>query len=132
MLLPAEDVAEGKPEMHLSVVAATGRLEDEGWRVRRDGSRFWANVVMRTNANDRLLVEAVVFVAKGMNKKTIAEFVGDDETTNLLRDLGVDYGQGYHLGKPAPIKRAAAHLPVSATANQSTDTTGRHPLAPAA
>ena len=60
---------------------------------------------MRTNTNDRLLVEAIITVAKGMNKKTIAEFVGDDETTTLLRELGVDYGQGYHLGRPAPMDR---------------------------
>ncbi len=58
---------------------------------------------MTTNDNDRLLVEALVNIAKGMNKKTIAEFVGDDETTSLLRRLGVDYGQGYHLGKPVPL-----------------------------
>jgi PAS domain S-box-containing protein len=46
MLYPAEDVAAGKPERELALAAATGRVEDEGWRVRRDGSRFWANVVI--------------------------------------------------------------------------------------
>jgi len=30
------------------------------------------------------------------------EFVGDDETIALLRELGVDYAQGYHLGRPTP------------------------------
>jgi PAS domain S-box-containing protein len=43
---PAEDVAAGKPERELEIAAADGRLEDEGWRVRRDGTRFWANVVI--------------------------------------------------------------------------------------
>ncbi len=47
-----EDVAAGKPERELRSAAADGRLEDEGWRVRRDGSRFWANVVM-TALRDR-------------------------------------------------------------------------------
>lgn len=42
---PAEDVAAGKTEMELSVAAEEGRFEDEGWRMRKDGSRFWANVV---------------------------------------------------------------------------------------
>lgn len=42
---PAE-LAEGKPQHELDVAAATGRFEDEGWRVRKDGSRFWANVVL--------------------------------------------------------------------------------------
>ena len=38
---PPEDVASGKPEMELKSAVAKGRLEDEGWRVRKDGSRFW-------------------------------------------------------------------------------------------
>lgn len=52
---------------------------------------------------DRLVVKAVVELAKGMGKLTIAEFVGDRETLDVLRDLGVDYLQGFHLGKPAPL-----------------------------
>jgi two-component system sensor histidine kinase/response regulator len=43
---PPEDVAAGKPAHQLAVAAADGRLEDEGWRVRKDGTRFWANVVI--------------------------------------------------------------------------------------
>jgi PAS domain S-box-containing protein len=43
---PAEDVAQGKPEHELKVAAEQGRFEDEGWRLRKDGSRFWANVVI--------------------------------------------------------------------------------------
>lgn len=43
---PAEDLAAGKPERELEQAAAEGRVEDEGWRLRKDGSRFWANVVI--------------------------------------------------------------------------------------
>jgi PAS domain S-box-containing protein len=43
---PAADRAAGKPEYELVVAAAEGRFEDEGWRLRKDGSRFWANVVI--------------------------------------------------------------------------------------
>ena len=43
---PREDVEAGKPARELEVTAETGRFEDEGWRVRKDGSRFWANVVI--------------------------------------------------------------------------------------
>jgi PAS domain S-box-containing protein len=43
---PPEDVRAGKPQRELEVAAACGRVEDEGWRVRKDGSRFWANAVM--------------------------------------------------------------------------------------
>jgi len=41
-----EDVASGKPDMELKAAAAQGKFEDEGWRVRKDGSRFWANVMI--------------------------------------------------------------------------------------
>ncbi len=43
---PRELVAEGFPEFELRTAANTGRFEDEGWRIRKDGSRFWANVVI--------------------------------------------------------------------------------------
>jgi PAS domain S-box-containing protein len=43
---PHELVAEGFPEFELRTAANTGRFEDEGWRIRKDGSRFWANVII--------------------------------------------------------------------------------------
>ncbi len=43
---PAEDIQAGKPQKELEKALADGRAEDEGWRVRKDGSRFWANVVI--------------------------------------------------------------------------------------
>ena len=43
---PHEDVAKGKPQRDLEEAAANGRHEDEGWRIRKDGSMFWANIVV--------------------------------------------------------------------------------------
>jgi len=43
---PTEDVERGKPAHELKVAGEQGRFEDEGWRMRKDGSRFWANVVI--------------------------------------------------------------------------------------
>ncbi|NTX04636.1 HAMP domain-containing histidine kinase [Myxococcus sp. CA040A] len=43
---PPEDVAWGKPEWELESAIRLGRFEDEGWRIRKDGTRFWANVVI--------------------------------------------------------------------------------------
>jgi EAL domain-containing protein (putative c-di-GMP-specific phosphodiesterase class I) len=57
-----------------------------------------------TDPTDRLVVSAVVDLARGLGKRTIAEFVGDEATVASLRVLGVDYLQGYHLGKPAPVE----------------------------
>lgn len=54
---PAEEVERGKPEQELRVAAEDGRYEDEGWRIRRDGSRFWANVIVTPlyNAQNQLI-----------------------------------------------------------------------------
>ena len=43
---PQEDIQRDKPGYELKVAAEVGRFEDEGWRIRKDGSRFWANVVI--------------------------------------------------------------------------------------
>jgi len=42
----SEDIERGKPEEELRIAAAEGRCEEEGWRIRKDGSRFWASVVI--------------------------------------------------------------------------------------
>src|SRR5205085_11928595 len=43
---PPEDVAHGKPQAQLDAAVRDGRVEDEGWRVRKDGNRFWADAVI--------------------------------------------------------------------------------------
>jgi PAS domain S-box-containing protein len=43
---PEQDIRSGKPLMELEVASREGRFEDEGWRLRKDGTRFWANVVI--------------------------------------------------------------------------------------
>jgi len=50
---------------------------------------------------DQQLVAAMVAVARGLGKETIAEFVSDAETVHLLRGYGVDYVQGFHIGADA-------------------------------
>jgi len=50
--------------------------------------------------DDQILVKAISDVAKGFGKKTIAEFVEDAETLEILRSYEVDYAQGYLLGRP--------------------------------
>src|SRR3954470_1017329 len=43
---PPEDVLAGKPDLELRVATETGRFEEEGWRIRKDGTRFWANAIL--------------------------------------------------------------------------------------
>jgi len=67
------------------------------------------------NPVDRLVVQAIVSIAQGMGKKTVAEFVADAASVCVLRDSGVQYAQGYHIGLPRPI---AEVLPAMEDARQ--------------
>ncbi len=55
--------------------------------------------------SDQVFVRAIVEVARGLGKKTVAEFVGSDQTLEILRGLGVDYAQGYYLSRPEAVIR---------------------------
>lgn len=57
---------------------------------------------LRESANDRVFVQAMVEISRVYGMKVIAEWVEDPETMALLAEMGVEYGQGYHFGKPAP------------------------------
>jgi diguanylate cyclase (GGDEF)-like protein/PAS domain S-box-containing protein len=75
---------------------------------------------------DQLVVRSLVDIARGLGRQTIAEFVEDEETLQMLRSFGVDFVQGFHLGRPAPFLRAgtrpetssARALPEPATASE--------------
>ncbi len=76
---PPEDVASGRPERELVTAETEGRFEDEGWRVRKDGSRFWANVVLSPlRATDGELL--------GFAKVT-RDLTGQRQAEELERDL---------------------------------------------
>ncbi len=55
------------------------------------------------NLVDQHLVKAIVEVARGLGKQTVAEFVGCKETVQLLLEYGVDYAQGYYIGLPCAV-----------------------------
>jgi diguanylate cyclase (GGDEF)-like protein len=55
---------------------------------------------MPRNDADQLTVKAIVEIARGLGKRTIAEFVEDEDTARMLREYGVDMAQGFHLGRP--------------------------------
>ncbi len=60
--------------------------------------------------DDERVVRSIVGLARDFGKKTIGEGVEDEATLQRLRDLGVDYAQGFHIGRPAPtheLERAA-------------------------
>lgn len=51
---------------------------------------------------DQLVVKALAGVVRGMGRETVAEFVGDEPTMSMLRSYGVDYAQGFAIGRPEP------------------------------
>jgi EAL domain-containing protein (putative c-di-GMP-specific phosphodiesterase class I) len=53
--------------------------------------------------DDRRVVQSIIGIAQEFGLRTIAEGVEDEDTLELLRELGADFVQGYHLGRPAPI-----------------------------
>jgi diguanylate cyclase (GGDEF)-like protein len=71
---------------------------------------------------DRAMVEMIVHVAKVMGKSTIAEFVETDEILAGLREIGVDYAQGYAIGKPSLFE---AIYPLPAAAHREAAKNGR-------
>jgi EAL domain-containing protein (putative c-di-GMP-specific phosphodiesterase class I) len=50
---------------------------------------------------DQTLVKSIIEIARTLGKHTVAEFVESAEVLNMLKDYGIDYAQGYHIGKPA-------------------------------
>ena len=52
---------------------------------------------------DRSMVESIQQIGNVMQLTTIAEHVEDEVTLNVLEDIGVDYAQGFHLGRPQAI-----------------------------
>ncbi len=64
------------------------------------------------SAVDRAILASIVGIARDLGKETVAEFVAEREVLEIVRDLGVDYAQGYHIGEPVPYEEfLARHLP---------------------
>ena len=61
---------------------------------------------LATNATNQHLVKAIVSIAHALGQQTVAEGVENAETLELLREYGVDYAQGFHLGRPEPLQLA--------------------------
>lgn len=92
---PEEDVRNGKPPWELEVAARDGRFEDEGWRIRKDGSRFWANVIItavKNRTGDLLGFSKVTrdFTERMLVMKSLEESQRKlQESEKSLRDLSL-------------------------------------------
>jgi len=55
------------------------------------------------NKDDKIFVKALTEVSQTLGKQVVAEFVENEAILQVLRDFGIEYAQGYHIGKPAPL-----------------------------
>ena len=68
-----EDIASGKPPRELEIARRDGSVEDEGWRVRKDGTRFWANVVITAVYDERRELRGFAKVTRDITERKEAE-----------------------------------------------------------
>ena len=68
-----EDLEAGKPQRELQVATQNGRCEEEGWRVRKDGSKFWANVIISTVRDDAGTLRGFAKVTRDVTERKRAE-----------------------------------------------------------
>jgi EAL domain-containing protein (putative c-di-GMP-specific phosphodiesterase class I) len=65
---------------------------------------------LASDHDNQVFVRAIIEVARGLKKRTVAECIEDQSSLDMLRTLGVDLGQGYHLSEPMERKAAFAGL----------------------
>lgn len=65
----AEDIKDKKPERELEIAKRVGRVEDEDWRVRKDGSKFWANVVITALYDDEGELQGFAKVTRNLTER---------------------------------------------------------------
>lgn len=61
-----------------------------------------------TSSHDQVIVKSMIQSASGLGKRTVAEFVSDQESLDLIAEFGVDYAQGFFIGKPVPVEDVTA------------------------
>jgi PAS domain S-box-containing protein len=90
---PLEDVASGKPAEELRRAIELGRVEDEGWRLRKDGTRFWANVVSTALRDPNGNLRGFGKVTRDLTARREAEqrFRQSEERFHRLIDAVTDY-----------------------------------------
>ncbi|SOZ38616.1 PAS domain-containing hybrid sensor histidine kinase/response regulator [Cupriavidus neocaledonicus] len=120
LFYPQEDVAAGKPARHLDLARRAGRVEDEGWRVRKDGSLFWANVTLTAVYDDSRSLRGFAKVTRDMSERRRREEL--ERSSQRLNEFLATLS--HELRNPlAPVRSALTAMRLApgdgALANQS-------------
>ncbi len=95
---PAEEIRSGKPDRELKIASSEGRFEEEGWRLRKDGSLFWANVLITALYDESGRLRGFAKVTRDITERKRSEesrrelsarllSLQDDERRRLAREL---------------------------------------------
>jgi len=107
MFYPPEDVAEGKPQRALEVATATGVAQDTGWRIQRDGTRFWAEVTLTALRNSDGSLHGFATMTRDLTEsRRVQTLENEGKRTNEFIAM-----LGHELRNPlAPIRNAVGIL----------------------
>lgn len=83
---PQEDIVDGKPSRELRIARTTGKYEEEGWRLRKDGTRFWANIVITAVYDTEHRLTGFSKVTRDLTERKLAE-QSLQESSNKYRQL---------------------------------------------
>jgi PAS domain S-box-containing protein len=115
---PADAIARGWPEHELQMAQTEGRFEDEGWRVRKDGSLFWANVIITALYDREERLRGFAKITRDLTERKRIEAL---EEADLRRNEFLAM-LSHELRNPlAPIKNALAVMRLSGVSEPSLD-----------
>lgn len=82
-----EDIKNEKPKMELEMALATGRYAEEGWRLRKEGSRFWSSVVITAIRDEKGTLKGFAKVTRDMTERKLAEDELEKKVSDRTKDL---------------------------------------------